>query len=460
MFNLIKNEVYKILHKRGTFIVLIITALFITLVSYLIGHEQVNYVSTERYYNSDTGSVAENKTNQEMNELSKKYNDKTWQYYVMDYVYTIISNYNYAKEGNYLDENIENEYNTIKKTLTSDDWKYFVNVNTKSLKNELKDYEENLKSATSDKAKKDIEAEIYRINVAIEMNEYRLKENVKYGNDYINNAIDDVISLASQVKTYETTTNEETKTQLEQSVKSYYKSRYILENKEDINNESNLRYIMTNFYSEYTFLILVFGVMIAGAIVSEEYNKGTIKSLLITPYKRSTILLSKFITVIIFTILFIIISYLMQIIIGGLFLGFGSLSNHVVEYNLASKSLEVMSLSKYVLLYSIANLPQIILLVTLAFAVSTIVGNTAFAIVITFAGVIGSSIINMFASAYKIEILKYFVTTNWDFNYYLFGGTSPYKTSLTHAIIVCIIYFLIMLITSFIVFNKKNIKNI
>lgn len=460
MFNLIKNEVYKILHKRGTFIVLIITALFITLVSYLIGHEQVNYVSTERYYNSDTGSVAENKTNQEMNELSKKYNDKTWQYYVMDYVYTIISNYNYAKEGNYLDENIENEYNTIKKTLTSDDWKYFVNVNTKSLKNELKDYEENLKSATSDKAKKDIEAEIYRINVAIEMNEYRLKENVKYGNDYINNAIDDVISLASQVKTYETTTNEETKTQLEQSVKSYYKSRYILENKEDINNESNLRYIMTNFYSEYTFLILVFGVMIAGAIVSEEYNKGTIKSLLITPYKRSTILLSKFITVIIFTILFIIISYLMQIIIGGLFLGFGSLSNHVVEYNLASKSLEVMSLSKYVLLYSIANLPQIILLVTLAFAVSTIVGNTAFAIVITFAGVIGSSIINMFASAYKIEILKYFVTTNWDFNYYLFGGTSPYKTSLTHAIIVCIIYFLIMVITSFIVFNKKNIKNI
>lgn len=460
MFNLIKNEVYKILHKRGTFIVLIITALFITLVSYLIGHEQVNYVSTERYYNSDTGSVAENKTNQEMNELSKKYNDKTWQYYVMDYVYTIVSNYNYAKEGNYLDENIENEYNTIKKTLTSDDWKYFVNVNTKSLKNELKDYEENLKSATSDKAKKDIEAEIYRINVAIEMNEYRLKENVKYGNDYINNAIDDVISLASQVKTYETTTNEETKTQLEQSVKSYYKSRYILENKEDINNESNLRYIMTNFYSEYTFLILVFGVMIAGAIVSEEYNKGTIKSLLITPYKRSTILLSKFITVIIFTILFIIISYLMQIIIGGLFLGFGSLSNHVVEYNLASKSLEVMSLSKYVLLYSIANLPQIILLVTLAFAVSTIVGNTAFAIVITFAGVIGSSIINMFASAYKIEILKYFVTTNWDFNYYLFGGTSPYKTSLTHAIIVCIIYFLTMVITSFIVFNKKNIKNI
>lgn len=460
MINLIKNEIYKILHKRGTFIVLIITALFITLVSYLVGHEKVYNVSTEMYYNGDTGSVAENKTNQEMNELSKKYNNKTWQYYVLNDVYTVVGNYNYAKEGNYLDESLENEYDAIKKALDNNDWKYFVNVKTDSLKEELKNYEESLKNATSDKAKKDIETQIYGINIAIEMNEYRLKENVKYGNDYINTAINDITSLASSVKSYETTTDEETKSQLEYNVKSYYKSRYILENKEDINNEQDLRFIMTNFYSEYMFLILVFGVMIAGAIVSEEYNKGTIKSLLITPYKRKTILLSKFITVIVLTIIFIIISYLMQIIIGGLFLGFGSLSNHVVEYNLATKSLEIMSFSKYMLIYTIANLPQILLLVTLAFAVSTIVGNTAFAIVITFAGVIGSSIINMFASAYKIKILNYFVTTNWDFNYYLFGGTSPYGTSLVHAIITCIIYFLIMVITSFIVFNKKNIKNI
>lgn len=460
MINLIKNEIYKILHKKGTFIVLIITALFITLVSYLIGHEQVNYVSTERYYDVDSGDITQNKINKEINEIYKNYNNKSWQYYVMDDVHTFISNYYYAKDGNYLDESMENTYKDVKEALASDNWKYFVNMSTNTLNEELKSYEESLKNSNSDKEKREIEKQIYRVSVAIEMNEYRLKENVKYGDDYINNAIDDITNSTEAIKTYETTTNKETKAQLEESVKSYYKSRYILENKEDINNEQDLRYIMTNFYSEYMFLILVFGVMIAGSIVSEEYNKGTIKSLLITPYKRSTILLSKFITVIIFTILFIIISYLMQIIIGGLFLGFGSLSNHVVEYSLATKSLEVMSLSKYVLLYSIANLPQILLLVTLAFAVSTIVGNTALAIVLAFAGVIGSSIINMFALAYKIEILKYFVTTNWDFNYYLFGGTSPYGTSLTHAIIVCIIYFLIMVITSFIVFNKKNIKNI
>ncbi len=309
MINLIKNEIYKILHKKGTYIVLIITALFITLVSYLISHEETIYTEASTYYDLDTGNATENKINKEMNELSQKYNNKTWQYYVRDDVYGIVSNYYSAKDNDYLDANIEKEYKTVKEALENDNWKYFVNINLDNLKEELKNYEESLKNATSDKEKRELEVQIYATNVGIEMDEYRLKENVKYGNDYLNNAISDITYSASSVKNYETTTNKETKTDLEETVKNYYKSRYILENKEDINNAGDLRFIMANFYGEYIFLILVFGVMISGAIVSEEYNKGTIKSLLTTPYKRSTILLSKFITVILLTILFIIIAY-------------------------------------------------------------------------------------------------------------------------------------------------------
>ena len=459
MIKLIKNEIFKILHKKGTYIVLIITALFITLVSYLIGHEET-YFSTETYFDVDTGDVTQNKINKEMNEKYQKYNKDTWQHYVIDDTYDIVSNYYYALDSGEISDEVKKSYQDVNNALANDDWQYFVNKTLASRKEELKTLEESLKYSTADKEKKNLESQIFTIKVAIEMLEYRLKENVKYGNDYLNEAIDAITYSASAINTYENTTNKETKSELEDTVKIYYKSRYILENKEDINNASDLRFILTNFYSEYLFLILVFGIMIGGAIVSEEYSKGTIKSLLITPYKRSTILLSKFISVILLTILFIVIAYLMQTVIGGIFLGFGSLSNHVVEYNLATKSLEVMSVFKYILLYTIANLPQILLLVTLAFAVSTIIGNTALAIVITFAGVIGSSIINMFASMYKIKVLNYFVTTNWNFNYYLFGGTNPYGPSITQAIIVCLVYFLIMIITSFIVFNKKNIKNI
>ena len=461
MLNLIKNEIYKIFHKKSTYIVLIITALFITLVSYIISHDKIyTYMSSDMIYEVDSDDATLNKVNKEINELYKDYNEDTWQYFVMDKVYEIITGYYYAKESNTLDNTILNNYNNAIKALKEDNWKYFVNLDINYYKEELKLNEEALKVAKSDKQKKEIEAQIFTLKESIKVNEYRLNEDLKYGSNYLNNAINTVLYSADSVKKYELADEKEEKAELESSVKEYHEAWYILDNKEDINNTSDLRYLLTNFYTEYIFLILVFGVMIAGSSVSEEINKGTIKSLLITPYKRRTILLSKFITSICLTVLFIIICYILQIIIGGIFFGFSSLSNKVVEYNLVKGSIEVVSLFKYMVIYTLANLPLILLLITLAFSISAIVGNTALSIVVAFAGVIGSTIINSFALIYKIDILKYFVTTNWDFNYYLFGGTSPYNTSLTHAIVVCIIYFIIMIVTTFIIFTRKNIKNI
>ncbi len=460
MLNLVKNEIYKILHKKGTIIVLCITALFMVLISALMADDSIYYVNTELGYDVDAEDELQNKIKEEMNTLFNGITGDNWQYYVSGDVYDIVSSYYTNKKAGTLDETLEKKYNDYKEALLSDDWKFFVNEKLDAAKASLNEYQESLIFAQNKTQKQDIECMIFSTKVEIEMLEYRLKENLSFGSDYLNTAIDDINRTAYSVKSYEYGVSDDNKVTIEYAIKEYYQSRYILENKEDINNESDLRYLIVNFYENYIFLVMVFGIMIAGSIVSDEYNKGTIKSLLITPFKRSSILFAKFITVILLTLIFIAIAYFMQIVIGGIFLGFDSLSNSYAVYNLSSKSLEVMSLFKYVLINSVATLPQILLLVTLAFMASVVIGNTAVSIVIAFAGVIGAPIINMIASMYKIKILKYFVTINWNFNYYLFGGTSPYKTSLTHAIIVCIIYFLIMVITTFVVFNKKNIKNI
>ena len=200
--------------------------------------------------------------------------------------------------------------------------------------------------------------------------------------------------------------------------------------------------------------------MIAGGIVSDEFNKGTIKSLLIIPHKRSKILLAKYISVLIMLLFIIGIFIVSELLIGGILMGFGSLGIPVVVYNITDSCLEVLNIFGYLILQILANLPQIILLVTLAFACSVIVNSTAFSIVIPFCGIIASELINGFALVYDIKILNYFVTTNWDFTVYLFGGTSIYGNSLIHAIIVCLVYLLIMLVVTFIVFKKKDIKNI
>ena len=104
---------------------------------------------------------------------------------------------------------------------------------------------------------------------------------------------------------------------------------------------------------------------------------------------------------------------------------------------------------------------MLILLLTLAFALSTIFTNSALAITITLLGYMSPSIINMLAIQYNVEIMKYFVTMNWDLSPYLFGGLASMEgMSLGFSIIVSIIYLLLMIIPTYIIFKKRNIKNI
>ena len=63
--------------------------------------------------------------------------------------------------------------------------------------------------------------------------------------------------------------------------------RMVLEHR----TESNARGMLVNFFSHYEIFIVIIIVMIAGTIVSEEFNKGTIKLLLVRPYKEQQYLL-------------------------------------------------------------------------------------------------------------------------------------------------------------------------
>ena len=83
------------------------------------------------------------------------------------------------------------------------------------------------------------------------------------------------------------------------------------------------------------------------------------------------------------------------------------------------------------------------------------------AIALPLLGYMGAAVINQLAIQYNIQFLKYFVTLNWDFTQYLYGNL-PLMEGLTpeFSAVICIIYMLIMLIPTFVIFKKKNIKNI
>ena len=151
----------------------------------------------------------------------------------------------------------------------------------------------------------------------------------------------------------------------------------------------------------------------------------------------------------------------MQFIVGSIFFGFDSLKIPVVEYNHNTGALVEMSIIKNVILNALGKLPIYILLGTLAFALSTLFCNTAVAITISLLGYMASSMVNQFAYYYNITWLKYFVTPNWDFTQYLYGKLPTMEgLNTAFSIVICLIYFAIMMIPTFIVFRKRNIKNI
>ena len=486
MSNLIKNEITKIFKKKSIYIILFVTFAFVILSNcmykYFYNNESYSYYSEsyieyvreeikglEPNKTSDTKMYIEYKTVLDVYDMMKEYDNDAWQVQIIasriePYV-TERNTYLYGAEKNEEQaEKINEQINELTKRLENDDWRYFANEELKNAEEKVKALE-NEKSNTEDKQRlESLDLEIATSKIDLDIAKYRVDEDIKYGYDYMNTAL-----MNYQEQSYSIVQTEKSNTELTYQEEKDYNdaienkeiSKYIIENHVDVEKANDLRGILSRFFNEFGLFIIVIVIMIAGTIVSEEFNKGTIKLLLIKPYNRNKILLSKFITVLIITIFAIIVILGMELIVGGIVFGFESLQTPVVVYNFNTNMIQEINIFAYVGTQVIMILPSVILLATLSFALSTIFTNSPVAIALPLLGYMGVTVINQLAVQYNIEILKYFVTLNWDFTQYLYGGM-PLMQGLTpiFSAIICIAYFLIMVIPTFIIFKKKNIKNI
>lgn len=485
MSRLIRNELIKILKKKSTYIILVITLVFAIFNNYMYKFQYKDYNKysvSQRYIESikeeikqldpnkasDMNLYIEYKTEIDTYELAKKYKDDSWQQYIVysqvngyiqesnTYRYGIDKNEKKAKE-------IEQKGKEILQKLNSDDWKYFAYQEKQNIEKSLADLEKQ-KNKTEDKiALKEIQENIEMKLNELEAVQYRIDKDIAYGNTYKNTAIESFISASQAIRNYENISepNFEDKQEYQEAKNEYEKSKYIIESGQDIEKIDNLRGGILDLFTNYELFIIVFIVMIAGAIVSEEFNKGTVKLLLVRPYSRVKILLSKYITSILM-ILFIILSiFIMQFIVGGVMFGFESLQVPVINYDFITNSLSVMNIWQYMAILILTKLPLYILIMTIAFGFSTIFTNSALAITISLLAYMSTTIINALAQTYNISILKYFITTNWNIDKYLFGGLGVMDNmTMPLSVMICAIYLAVMLIPTFVVFKKRNIKNI
>ncbi|MBC2146544.1 ABC transporter permease subunit [Listeria booriae] len=217
------------------------------------------------------------------------------------------------------------------------------------------------------------------------------------------------------------------------------------------------------------FLVALFSIVIASSVVASEFSFGTIKLLLIRPYKRWEILLSKYIVVMLYAVALALFTLLITYLISGVLTSFGSLTQDVSDIiptysengDILNTGLTAINALSTQLGFFLVEL---IFSMSIAFMVSSLLRSQALAVGIglflLFINSIAGGITLMLAE--KFEWFKYiFVTPLYyiNMNSNAMGNmeiNSGLSTGL--AIGILAVYYVVFMALSFIFFQKRDVS--
>ncbi|MDY0235224.1 MAG: ABC transporter permease [Gudongella sp.] len=203
-------------------------------------------------------------------------------------------------------------------------------------------------------------------------------------------------------------------------------------------------------------------VILAADLVSSEFSSKTIKILLTRAIPRWKILLSKYIALIMMTTIVVFLIGVLSILISYAFFGLWGFAEPVItgfkliKGELNSDTVVLITRLQYIILiYSLAWFVSIVI-ASITFLISILVNNSASAIGILMAALIGGQFLQFFLSDWTI--VKYFFVTNLDLTRYLTGSYQPIEgMSIGFSIIILSLWAVASLIISFWVFNRKDV---
>ena len=488
MIKLINIELKKIFKHKSIYVVLLIIFLFCLLnnILYKVDYDNDGFYKyeDESNINSEIDDLKKELNNYNLdneNDINmyitiktklyvaqgrREYDKNTWQYIKYnDYLYQDLYNINYYtyvyKDDNLLKSNTD-KYNDKLNKFKSNNWEYFVNIEKDNLESKITSLDNKLNNTKDKQVKEELEEESRLLNNELVIINYRLNNNINYGNSYLNEALleykenlDSINNYANKNLTYKE------KIYYNDILSSLNINKYIIENKINVNKQNNLNYQLRSIADDYEVFIIIIVLIVTSVLISEEFNKGTIKLLLIKPFKRSKILFSKYITGVILIFLTITFIILCQILIGGILFGLDSLKLPVVVYDYNLSHIRTFNIFIYMLIRVLAKLPMFIMILTISVTLGILINSTIGTFSITILLYTFSEVINNIIVTYNIKLMQYFITMNWSFKDYLFGGLSNFRyITLKKSILIYLIYVIILLGVMAVSFRKKNIKNI
>ncbi|MFB5558270.1 ABC transporter permease [Bacillus cereus] len=192
----------------------------------------------------------------------------------------------------------------------------------------------------------------------------------------------------------------------------------------------------------------IFGITTASRTITDEFQKGTIKQLLIRPRKRMTVLFSKYITVLL-TMLFIVFASTLIAMIIGLIVMDGSKTE--LTLGIVLKTILYQLLSPF-------------FFATLAFFLANVFRKSVLPLIITMFLFFLQGAINMVLIMFAKGVAKFVVFNHLDLRAYdsnklINGGMEPtfIEFTFTTSLLLVAAYFVVLLVASSALFQKRDV---
>lgn len=200
-------------------------------------------------------------------------------------------------------------------------------------------------------------------------------------------------------------------------------------------------------------VITMMTAVVAGGIVSNEFVWGTIKLLLIRPINRSKILLSKYLTSVVFALFLVIVLLGTSFITNGILYGFNNPVNPYLYIDSNGEVAQMHMVLKTLQTYLLKSV-EILIYLTLAFMLSVLFRSNALAIGVTLLLLLlGPQLISLFS---QHVWSKYILFANTDLTLVTMGS-NPYGVTLPFSLTVLGSYLLCFIAIAWTTFQKRDI---
>jgi ABC-2 type transport system permease protein len=201
-------------------------------------------------------------------------------------------------------------------------------------------------------------------------------------------------------------------------------------------------------------IVTIFTVVIAADIVAGEFAAGTIKLLLIRPSSRAKILLSKYLCTIMFSLLLLVMLFLSSFLLNGFLYGFSDVGS---PYLYVDKSMVVQESSMFIHVLNTYGLKcvELVMVVTLAFMISTVFRSSSLAISLSLLLLFLGQAITLFFSQWSWG--KFWLFSNTDLTQYIEGKPLIEGMSMAFSITVLVAYFILFNFLTWSIFKRRDV---